>query len=237
MIQSQVDRAIKRSRNCYHYAVFRLVAGCIFRRDCEVIVCSVRQTGNSNLTLTRCKVGVYFIRCIYHMVTCYLFVIRCRDGNYGTVNSATYQTCTYHYRSLFITACPLCSIHFELKQLHPPFRSSLRAPEADVTDFCIIVQICPIVVASINASCAYKIVTQIPIAIVFREINVIQLRASALKMQCYQINIIECTKVNYKPAVIHTRVIHITICRRSLPYRTNITIHSMERIRAIWSII
>ena len=54
-------------------------------------------------------------------------------------------------------------------------------------------------------------------------------------MQSYEVYIVESTKVNYKPTVIFTRIIYITICRRTLPYRTHIAIYGMESICAVRS--
>ena len=101
------------------------------------------------------------------METCYLIVIRCRNSDYGTIDSTAYQGCVYHNRFFFIAACPLCSIHFELKQLHSPTGSSLCAPETDITYLGIIIQISPIVIAGIDSFCSYEIVTQIPIGVIF----------------------------------------------------------------------
>ena len=65
----------------------------------------------------------------------------------------------------------------------------------------------------------------------------IEFRASTLKRQGNQIDIVECTEIHYKPAIIFTRIIYITICRRTLPYRAHIAIYSIECIGSFRSII
>ena len=127
LIESQVDRAIKRRRNCYLYAVFRLVARCIFRCNSEVIVCSVRQTGNSNLTLTWCKVGVYFIRCIYHMETIDTHIVCSSHIDNRLGKRSAFKACRGHHRLLSILyRNKFCTEHANLFHAEEVSRFSQR---------------------------------------------------------------------------------------------------------------
>ena len=223
----------------YGFGVLRFLVHYIYCVDQE-IVCGVRiETRYRNLAVCRSEISIKALRQIYYTVLSHLVIIRSRYSDHCAVVVLANQRSADHHRFLGICCRNPCrTIYAELKDLHSPPGSGFRAPEADITHFSIIVELSHLIRTAIYTLITYEIVTQRPVGVVLREIQMIILRTCAFKMNIYFIYIIQTAEIHYEPSVKSTRslIAGSTVSRASLPLGSGIAVqHAVDIVIAFRS--
>ena len=150
-------------------AVGGLVGSCIKCRNGEVVRRRGSKTRNGDFAVSRSQFEINGFGSIYYVELDNLVVVGCSNSNHYAAPSLADELSGSHDRFLRVVRINIFfAEHLELEDLHTPLGSSLGAPEADVTNFLVVVQHfrCQLVGVAINTRIANIIISEHPVAVV-----------------------------------------------------------------------